>query len=757
MRAVLFLFFGVVVVSVQGVSAQVRGRVLDPSGAVVADATVSIASRSSLGRAAAQTDSQGEYAFSGLAVGEWLLAAQAPGFGASKAQVLTVGQGSEQKIDLTLELQRVSAQIQVTASGGAQTVDETAKTLTVVDAQQLSDRAEYSVVDAIRNVPGIRVQQLGGPGGFSRVTSRGMRPMDTSLLVDGFRLRDAASPQGEASALLGDLLLAGTERIEVLRGSGSSLYGTHATSGVVNIITASGSEGFHGEAGAEGGGLGLFQGLAKVSGSALEQRLRFSLAGTHLNVTEGIDGNDRARNSVAHGSMQYSAGPRTELTARILMNDSFAQLNSSPFLDANQRVATAADDPDSRRAAGYFSGLFAVNHTWTPRVSSRVSYQGVNTRRDNRNGSGGVSFQPESNASDVFDGRLDTIQARTDIQLGRHWITGGYEWEREDFDNISQPAEARLRINQRSHAMFAQDQLQFLDRRLQISLSGRMQGFQLDSPRFSDNTSIYDDAPIISPSRAMTGDLSAAYFVRSTGTKVRAHIGNGYRVPSLYERFGASYFFGSFSAFGDPALRPDRLLAMDGGIDQYLGSRAKVSATYFYTRIQEAIIFDFSGFINPATDPYSRFGGYRNTAGGLARGLELSFETNPIRTMTIRSSYTFTNADERVSTFANGSLRTVRVSDHMFTGTATQRLGRSLDVTFDIFAASNYLMNFSSQPYAFRGPVKADLSFNYTHTLTDNTRLRFFTRIDNVLNRSYTEEGFVAPKAWAVAGMRLLF
>ena len=68
----------------------------------------------------------------------------------------------------------------------------------------------------------------------------------------------------------------------------------------------------------------------------------------------------------------------------------------------------------------------------------------------------------------------------------------------------------------------------------------------------------------------------------------------------------------------------------------------------------DAASFDFSGAVSPATDPFGRFGGYRNTGGGLARGLELSVETNPIRSLTLRSAYTYTNADERRSIFASG-------------------------------------------------------------------------------------------------------
>ena len=137
-------------------------------------------------------------------------------------------------------------------------------------------------------------------------------------------------------------------------------------------------------------------------------------------------------------------------------------------------------------------------------------------------------------------------------------------------------------------------------------------------------------------------------------------------------------------------------------VDQYLASsRVRISATYFSTRIQEAIILDFSGAIVPETDPWGRFGGYRNTGGGLSRGVEVSVEAAPWRTLTIRNSYTYTNADDRVNQYNNGSLRAIRVSDHMVTATATQRFGNRLDVTFDWAAASDYLISFSGQPWRF--------------------------------------------------------
>ena len=745
-------------------SSSLSGRVLDPSGAPVPQAKVTVTSSDTAGRWTALTDAAGRYTLPSLRTGTWLVEATADGFGSAQPfRVNISGEGSS--ADLRLEIANVATRVQVTAAALAQSVDEQSKALTIVDSAQLERRAEYSVADALRVTPGLRVQQLGGPGSFTRVIMRGMRSADTSILVDGFRLRDAASPQGDATAIIGDLLLTATDRIEVLRGSGSSLYGTHATSGVVNVISDTGGGPLRGDLSVEGGGLGLVRSTARMSGSAWRDRLRWTGGATHLNVTKGIDRNDRARNTSGHGFAQLQLGEHTSLSGRLLVADTFVQLNDTPYLQAG-RLIVSPDDPDNRRAGMSTIGTLTLAHTWNARASTRFSYSGVSTARDTRDGPGGTRFEPQFNDSNQFDGRIDTMQARSDFQLDRrHTLVAGYEFEREAFDNISRNEDpdqasridARLRISQRSHAMFAQAQGRYLQDRLQVLVSGRLQHFDLSHPLFSDNNPLYRSASLPSPSAARTGDISVSYHVVSTGTRLRAHVGNGYRAPALFERFGASFFFGSFSAYGDPGLRPERLLAADAGFDQYFfSSRVRVSGTYFYTRIQEAIIFDFSNIV-PATDPWGRFGGYSNTRGGLARGLEWSIEAMPYRSLTLQSSYTWTNADDRVSQLADGSLRAVRVSDHMFTAAATQRIGRRLDLTFDLAAASDYVVPFTRQPVRFEGPVRGDIVLSWTQPLSDNRSVRFYTRVENVFNREYLEEGFRTPKAWAVAGIKWFF
>ena len=272
-----------------------------------------------------------------------------------------------------------------------------------------------------------------------------------------------------------------------------------------------------------------------------------------------------------------------------------------------------------------------------------------------------------------------------------------------------------------------------------------------------------ESLPFQSPPTAYTGDGSIAYFFRSE-TKLRAHVGNGYRAPSLFERFGSSFssLFG-YSVFGDPRLRPDRSIAFDAGIDQTLfQNRLRASATYFYTRLQEVIVFDFSGAINPVTDPFGRFIGYINSNGGIARGVEASVTTAPTRSLDLTASYTYTKSLQRRPQVA-GVLRSLVIPDHQFALTASQRFGRRILVNFDLAVTSDYLApvldssTFANRAYRFRGLAKADLGASYTLPFNDSRSLRFFGYVENLFNRETFESGFRTPERTGRAGVSFTF
>ncbi|MBI1763189.1 MAG: TonB-dependent receptor [Acidobacteria bacterium] len=792
------LFFQTVALYAQG-GLELSGRVTDAQGAAVTNATITVYARANHARVNAVTDSQGGYHFARLSSGAYLLTVEAAGF-ARAVHTVTV-EGKTTQLDLQLNTAGINDGVIVTATGTPQAVDEVSKSVSTISAAEIEQRNEFSLAEALRLTPGLRVQQNGGPQAFTAIKTRGLRNEDTAILLDGFRFRDASSIAGDALSFISDLLVVNPNSVEVLRGSGSSLYGTNAIGGVINVVSDEGGGAPHGQVQLEGGQLGLFRTRATLAGGFNENRFVYSAGLAHLNVASGLDGNDAARNTSAQGFARYQLTPAATLSGRLYASKVFAQLNDSPFNAptanlpasgiikaiplalAQQRLFETGrtynlgnatffpdlNDPDYRRQAGYFSGALRFNHALNSRLSYELSYNSLLTARAFRDGPQGVRFEPQFNNRSGFDARIDTVNARFDLLANRlNQFTGGYEFEREAFDNPTEdenpnPAQrvnARTKVSQRSHALFVQDQLRLLGQRLQISLAFRAQHFQLARPDFFGGAPVFTNASFPAPPNAYTGDGSIAYFIKTSGTKLRAHVGNGYRAPSLYERFGSGFFGGSFSAYGDPRLRPDRSIAVDGGVDQsFLAGRVKASATYFYTRLQEVTFFDFSGFINPATDPFGRFGGYRNTGGGLARGVELSVQAKPTRTTDVQFSYTYTNSDQRRPSSVAGFIPAFGISAQQFSAYMNHRVGKRMDVTFDLFAANRYFLalGFPSRAFQFDGPVKADLGASYTLPVGNDRSWRFYGKVDNVLNRVYFESGFRTPPAQFSGGASYRF
>ncbi|MFL6416724.1 MAG: TonB-dependent receptor domain-containing protein [Bryobacteraceae bacterium] len=778
---------------------KLSGEVTDPSGAEVPNATIRLDNRDSGSSFSGVTDQHGAYSVV-VPRGDYLLRVDAAGLTLPESpRTVSLTAPDAQLPQLQLHFAPTANTVVVTATGTPQSLDETAKAVDVISRDELMRRGTETLVDGLRQLPGLRVSQRGGPGSLATVQIRGLRTFDTSILLDGMRFRDVGATQGDAQSYLGDLLSIDAGRLEVLRGSGSSLYGTNATGGAINIVTDSGTGPFHGDITADGGGLGEFRGVAHFGASALGNRLNYSAGVGHLNVTRGVDNDDDYRNTTGNGRIDYSLRPGLVLRGRVLAADGFVRLNQTPSAAPSSALPRTGnipaiglspqqsqlasqglpyslngatfipslDDPDYFRTSRFASTMVAIDHQISAPLSYRISFQDLLSNRDVINGPLGPGFQSPFRTSSEYNGRVDTLQGRVNLLAGSHQLlTAGYEFERE---SLSTPAtdgnpnpvlaiNSNTHVSETSSSFDVQDQIRLFQDRFQISLSGRVQLFTLSQPTFTGTVPAYANASAISPPNAYTGDISLAYFFKTSRTKIRSHAGNGYRVPSLYERFGTYFDGASFTAYGDPRLRPERSIGIDGGIDQYFASeKLKLSASYFYTRLQEVIGFDFSGIITPGTDPFRRSQGYRNTSGGLARGVEFSAEAKPWRSTQVRSSYTYTNSRDRFSQFGNGTLQTPRILPHTFSVVVLQQFGPHVDAALDFVAGSDYLFPFSGRTFVFAGPRQAGLSVGYTHPLGETSRVRLYTTIKNLANQTYYEDGFTTPGRWAVAGVTYSF
>ncbi|MCU1234974.1 MAG: Outer rane receptor for ferrienterochelin and colicin [Candidatus Solibacter sp.] len=770
-------------------------RVTDRHQAAVSGATVALIA-SDGGRRIVTTDATGSCHFTAVAAGQYFVQGEAAGFDVSTPRSIDWKGDGNLDVTLSLGIAQVHSSIVVTASGTSQSTDDVSKALTVVDAGTITLRANKSVGEALVDVPGLRVQQLGGPGSTTYFKLRGLRNSDTAVLVDGLRLRDAAGTQADASGVLQDLVITDTSRIEVLRGAGSSLYGTNATGGVVNIVTDEGGGRTRGSIGVDGGSLGSVRGTAHLAGGLRQDRIQYSVGVTHWNVMSGVDGDSPARNTSEQGQVTYRLSRIASLSARVYAGESFSfvrltarsvgvlpktgivdavpvSLSEEHRYEAGTPLAQlalgsatflpAAVNQDSTRAGQFFTGALRFSLHPSDKFGFTAQYQDLSTTRNYGDGPAGPGTQPAGNNLSKYLGRIQTANARVDASLGRfQHFDAGYEFEDEDFQNRLLPPPPSSRfftdVSQRSNSIFAQDQIRLAGGRLLFSAGFRAQFFSLHQPFFEPVSGApFAGRTFAAPPTAQTGDVSVAYNFRRSGTKFRTHAGRGYRAPSLYERFGTFYSGSGYTLYGDPGLRPDRSSSIDGGIDQLLWkSRVQISASYFYTRLNQVIIFDTSGAVTPLTDPLGRNGGYRNTGGGIARGAEVSSTVAATRWLQFNGAYTYTDARQQTP-LVSGVWQTYEIPRHQYSFFATERLSSRLTALVGYAGSTNYLASVSGRAFRFAGPSRAQMLLSYRHPLSEFSAIRFFFKGENLFNQSYFENGFRTPKATFTSGTQFEF
>jgi iron complex outermembrane receptor protein len=788
-------------------SRSLTGRILDAQGDGVAGATVRVSRVSGGPPIVVVSGADGTYTVGDLMEGAVIVQVDRAGFRRAVESV-TVTAGGRTTRDVRLEVAGVDESVVVTAAGVPQALRETSKAISPMDATDIRRRRVVSLSDIVRIAPGVQVRDAGGPGQPGTLRVRGLRADAAAVLVDGMRFRDAASAQGDAGAFFSNLSFVSADRVEVLRGSGSSLYGTNAVGGVVNVVSAIGGGPFGGEAQVEYGSLGQVRGRGSVSGRAAGGRIAFSAGGLGWDVADGLDGDDAARSEGAQAAVRFQIDSSTSVWARYFGSRDRVASNTSPTasgipsaniperaivdaiavapgeierLNRGQPFEIGAatffpgrNDPDARRQSAFQTLALRLERQPSSSVSWQVSYQRVATTRSYVNGPLGPGFQTLAESVSEFDGDIDTLDVRSTAAL-RPWITvsGGYELEREGYfehidDNLPPPARliTEARASQVSHAVFGSAHLTLLDRRLHVGLSGRAQLFRPSSPEFSTvgTTNPYEGLELDPPPSAVTGDVSAAYFMAATGTKLRAHVGNAYRAPALYERFGGGFFSDPsldlvlFSPFGDPRLEPDRYRTADAGVDQYVwGERALVSATVFAIDVMSLSAFDFTGGLDPATDPFGRFSGYINGSGGFSRGVELGLDVRPGRAVRVEAAYAYTDAETDDDISVSEFFKVPSVSAH----TASLIVGHAwrdvIDATMEVFYASSsftpLFANGQTRAYRFPGFTTMNAVASWRVGRAQGAPVHVYLRIDNLFDDTYYVGGWRGLGRTASAGV----
>jgi vitamin B12 transporter len=546
--------------------------------------------------------------------------------------------------------------IVVTPTRTAQPIQRAGSAVTVISADEIERSSVRDVGDLLRRSPGVDVVQAGGPGQITTVRLRGGDVRHTLVLVDGIRVNDPSSTGREFD--FANLALADIERIEVLRGPQSALYGSDAMGGVINVITRKGGTTPRATVSVEGGSYGTKEVRATLSGGNDKVDYSFGFSGFD---TAGFSAygyrirrlayiapwgfepdSDKRLGFAGRIGINIADGVRLEIGGSTTLNRAqydaaFYHPLFSPFPDTPSLASSQLHNVYARLIADSFGGVLkntvTVFANRTDRLFESVTY-----------GPGGVfcngSFYL---ARGIANCRSDTqfigdrvgAEYQGDVKLGAFGLfTVGARIEREQADGFSRtvvpastPWARDFAGEQTTRSLFALHQFSIGDR-LHLSIGGR-----------------FDD--VVSPDRFVGGATggsqtldriatwraTAAYELRETDTKLRASIGTGGKVPSLYQLYGT---------YGTPTLQSERSVGVDAGVDQMLaGGRVKLSGTVFANWYKDLIDFD----TNPADcRPGQFFGCYFNMARAYTSGLELSGDVMFSDAVRLRMSYTHLRA-----------------------------------------------------------------------------------------------------------------
>jgi vitamin B12 transporter len=670
------------------------------------------------------TGPEGRYRLSGLEPGRYRASLRTAGFlfaGPSEVDVA----GGETAMDLTLAPAPVRERIVVAATRDEAAVSTVGVSATVLDADRIEEREAPSVLALLEEVPGVAVARNGGIGLQGSVFVRGGESNFTRILVDGIPVNE---PGGEYN--LGPQVPLELERLEVVRGATSSLYGTDALAGVIHLVTRRHPSAPRWRAEGQGGSFGWWRGEAGSAGKA--GRFDWNAGVVDLR-TDNEQPNSRLRLDGLAASLGLEAGQGTALRVSLRGEDTEVGTPGStafgrPDLDARFERQIAVAGATLRHTRG------RLNHELRAAYARQdwASFNPLDSGPYVPRAADIVGPYPFSDFPDPLGFQQDTRRLSGGYQLetqvgGRHLLIAGADVERET-GAVGSRAEPLLHPERTNLGGYLQDR---------VVVGGRL--FVTAGGRLEHNASF--------GTRAVPRVAAAFTLGASGATTLKASAGRGIKEPTFFESFGVSFF-----AQGNPDLRPEQSTTFDGGIEQRLfGSRVKLDATVFHHQYRDQINYQ-------VVDPSTFQGTFVNVGESRARGLELSAEAAPRANLRLFAQYTLLDGVVQVSgdafnpVYAAGRtlLRRPRHQGSLSASVGGPRVSAGGTVVLVGRRADSDFLNLGLEEN--EGYARVDLRARLRLT----SRLEGLVVAENVLDREYQEVlGYPSLGRSVRAGLRL--
>lgn len=604
-----------------------------------------------------------------------------------------------------------NSDVAIAPTGTPQSLDQIASSVTVITAREIEAQQRRTLPDVLKTVPGLDVVQTGGPGGQTLIFMRGTNSNHTKVLVDGIDVSDPSTPNRTFD--FGQMLATDIERVEVLRGPQSGLYGADALGGVILIYTKKGKGPPKATTMIEGGSFGTFNQATSISGGT--DKYNYAVNISHYRADDIpvtpfdllLPGERRFSNRFDNWT--YSAKLGVDVTKDVTVNLVTRYTDGSlHFTGDTYDPVTYTSHPADYQAAADVDDFYSRGEVvWRALGGDLTSYFGINYSNS----------QTQNVDRDLGDSYYQGDRIKYDwhsvmkVAPGYTIVTGA-EHQNEQFTGPDVFAE------EWNNGIFAE---------LQSEVFRNM--FVAANVRFDDNENFGGHT---------TWRVAPAYVIEATGTKIKGSIGTAFKAPSLSQRFQD---YPSSLFYGNPDLKPEESTGYDAGFEQSVfRGRAQFGATYFNN--------DITGLIQSTYDPATFISTLINIGKAKTEGVEAFVSADLSDNLRARIDYTYTEAtDEDTGAWL---LRRPRNKASLSLGwTPTEKLlisgsvlyyGDSLDIDRSTFA-NVVLPSFTV----------VNVAANYK--LTDTMSL--YGRIDNLFDEHYEiPDGFLATGIGVYGGIR---
>jgi vitamin B12 transporter len=619
--------------------------------------------------------------------------------------------------------------VAITATRITQPVGQIGTTVTVINSQQISDQKIQQTSDALREVPGVQVTQLGGPGSETDVSIRGSNTSQVLTLLDGVEVNTGGLGAYDFANLTTD----NASRIEVIRGAGGSLYGSSAIGGVINQITEEGTGAPKFSLLSDGGNWDTQRQVATANGAI--DRLGYSGAVSYYSTGGFQPVNNSYDNLSLNGRLDYHLTDDTVL--RAFARYTFANVGLPEFSNGDPGSPL---DPTAHQRTEFMLYKGEVDSHLTDKLL--VRWFGSFVRNE-------IRINKSPSAPPLTNGESDDIPDEiwgNNMEAVYSWCRGfdtlagfdfKYRWNRDGDDSTfpgSAPSITVFTVHREEYAGYLQQQGRFFDGHLLVT-----GGFRVDG-----NSQFGKE---VSPA------WSVALPFDQYGVTLRGSYSEGFQAPTFDDLY--------FPGFGNPDLKATTSSEYDGGIEKRFGEFASITGTYFSRRIHD-LVTD----VHCTSGPDCEFGEQPANVGRAdIQGVEVVPAVYPLKGLSISGNVTVLDSTHRPLI---SGLQPIRVPKRSASAVAQYKRNDFFNRGDQFTSALFYQFVGDREDIQSQSPFGNEnhggyhlfnltLSYQLANGLVPYlTHEEAFVRIQNLFDRHYSQGfGFPAPPINYEAGIKV--